>query len=98
MEEQSSPSRKYIILLAIIAIFILILLFWLFIQRSQLLKLVKEKEDEKTEMQHNLDSLMTEHNKIKVSYGALSDSLKAKDSLIQKNALEIRKLLDTEWE
>ena len=98
MEEQNSPSRKYLIYLSILAIILLVLLFWLFIQRSQLMKLVKEKETEKSELQHNLDSLMTEHNKIKRSYGALSDSLKAKDSLIQSNALEIRKLLDTQWE
>ncbi len=49
-------------------------------------------------MQHELDSLMGEHNKIKSSYGALSDSLSAKDSIIQRNAEEIKKLLDTEWE
>ncbi len=98
MEEQNSPTRKYKIYLSILALLFLVLLFWLFIQRSQLMKLVKEKEIEKTELQHNLDSLMTEHNKIKVSYGALSDSLKSKDSLIQKNAVEIKKLLDTEWE
>ncbi len=98
MEEQSPSTRNYKIILAVIAILVLILLFWLFIQRSQLLKLVKEKETEKTELQHNLDSLMTEHNKIKKSYGALSDSLRSKDSIIQKNAVEIKKLLDTEWE
>ncbi|MEI6682341.1 MAG: hypothetical protein WCO44_06920 [Bacteroidota bacterium] len=98
MEEQNSSTRKYKVYLAVVAILVLILLFWLFIQRSQLLKLVKEKESEKTELQHNLDSLMTEHNKIKVSYGALSDSLRSKDSIIQKNAVEIKKLLDTEWE
>ena len=98
MEEQTSPARKYKIYLAIIAILVLVILFWLFIQRSQLMKLVKEKEAEKTELQHNLDSLMTEHNKIKVSYGALSDSLRSKDSLIQRDAIEIKKLLDTEWE
>ena len=96
MEEQTSPARKYKIYLAIIAILVLVILFWLFIQRSQLMKLVKEKEAEKTELQHNLDSLMTEHNKIKVSYGALSDSLRSKDSLIQRDAIEIKKLLDTE--
>ena len=98
MEENKSTSRKYFISFAILGIILLVLIFWLFIQRSQLMKLVRERESEKTEMQHNLDSLMTEHNKIKVSYGALSDSLKSKDSIIQKNALEIKKLLDTEWE
>jgi hypothetical protein len=98
MEEQNTSSRKYKIYLSVLAILLLVLLFWLFIQRSQLMKLVKEKETEKIELQHNLDSLMAEHNKIKISYGALSDSLKSKDSLIQVNALEIKKLLDTQWE
>ena len=98
MEEQNFAARKYKIYFSILAILLLVLLFWLFIQRSQLMKLIKEKEVEKIELQHNLDSLMTEHNKIKISYGALSDSLKAKDSLIQVNAIEIKKLLDTQWE
>ena len=98
MEEQNTQSRKYWIILSILALLLLVLLFWLFIQRSQLMKLVKEKEVEKAEMQHNLDSLMTEHNNLKVSYGALSDSLKSKDSLIQVNALEIKKLLDNQWD
>ena len=98
MEEQSSGVRKYKMYLAILGILILVLAFWLFIQRSQLLKLVHEKETEKNELQHELDSVVVEHNKIKVEYGELSDSLRAKDSLIQANAVEIRKLLDTQWE
>lgn len=98
MEEQKAASHNYRIYISILAILLLVLLIWLLIQRSQLMKLVREKEAEKTEIQHNLDSLMTEHNNIKTSYGALSDSLRTKDSIIQKNALEIRKLLDTEWE
>jgi hypothetical protein len=99
MEETNAGGiRKYKMYLAILGILILVLAFWLFIQRSQLLKLVHEKETERTELQHELDSVVVEHNKIKVEYGALSDSLKAKDSLIQANAMEIKKLLDTQWE
>lgn len=98
MEEQGASSRKYKIYLAVAALLLLVLVFWLFIQRSQLMKLVKDKETEKTELQHELDSLMTEHNDIKKSYGALSDTLRVKDSIIQENATEIRRLLDTEWE
>jgi len=98
MEEQNSTSRKYKIYLSVVTIFVVILIFWLFIQRSQLMILVKEKETEKVELQHELDSVITEHNKIKVSYGALSDSLASKDSIIQADAIEIRKLLDTQWE
>lgn len=96
--EEKGTNRKLKIILALLSIFLLVLIFWLVIQRSQLLRLVKEKEDEKTELQHELDSLMVEHNKIKVSYGALSDSLAGKDSIIQANAIEIRRLLNTEWE
>jgi hypothetical protein len=98
MEDSGTTARKYRLFLAILAIIILALLFWLFIQRSQLLKLVKAREAEKTELQRDLDSLMTEHNNIKLSFGALSDSLKSKDSIIQQNATEIRRLLDTEYE
>jgi len=97
-ENTSSGTRKYKMYLAILGILILVLAFWLFIQRSQLLKLVKEKETERNELQQQLDSVIVEHNKIKTEYGALSDSLKAKDSVIQANAVEIRKLLDTQWE
>ena len=86
------------IYLAVLGLIILVLLFWLFIQRSQLMKLVQEKEIEKVELQRELDSLMTEHNSVKAAYGSLSDSLAAKDSVIQANAIEIRKLLDTQYE
>ncbi len=98
MEEQNTTSRKFKIYLSVLTIIVVILIFWLFIQRSQLMNLVKDKEIEKTELQHELDSLISEHNKIKLSFGALSDSLSSKDSIIQANAIEIRKLLDTQWE
>lgn len=98
MEDYTPASRNYKIILSVLALLILVLIFWLFIQRRQLMRLVKDKEAEKTELQHELDSLMTEHNNFKLSYGALSDSLKAKDSIIQSNATEIRKLLDNQWE
>lgn len=98
MEERNTGTGKMKIYLAVLGLIILVLLFWLFIQRSQLMKLVQEKEIEKVELQKELDSLMTEHNSVKAAYGSLSDSLAAKDSVIQANAIEIRKLLDTQYE
>ncbi|MEI6899552.1 MAG: hypothetical protein WCL00_06725 [Bacteroidota bacterium] len=97
MEGNNSNSRSKIILVVLVLL-ILLLLIWIFYQRSALTKLVKEKETEKTELKSELDSVIQEHNKIKQAYGKLSDSLSAKDSIIQANAIEIRKLLDTEWE
>lgn len=96
MEEQSNTKSRVILILLIVCIIILI--GWIFVQRSTLTKLSKEKEQEAIELKYELDSVIQEHNKIKLAYGALSDSLAAKDSLIQANAIEIRKLLDTEWE
>ena len=97
MEEQTSSNRsKIIIILLILAV--VFLLIWVFFQRNHLNKLVQEKEVEKAELQYELDSVIQEHNKIKAVYGTLSDSLSAKDSIIQANAIEIRRLLDTEWE
>jgi hypothetical protein len=102
MEETTSSTksdnRKNKIIIIVLALAIVALLIWLFTQRTILTKLVREKEQEKTELQKELDSVVAEHNKIKQAYGGLSDSLRAKDSIIQANALEIRKLLDTQWE
>jgi Tfp pilus assembly protein PilO len=98
MEENSSSNKGSKILLILLALVILLLIVWIFIQRSSLTKLTKEKEQEAIELKYELDSVIQEHNKIKLAYGALSDSLSAKDSIIQANAIEIRKLLDTEWE
>jgi hypothetical protein len=98
MEEKNTANRKLIIYISLFGIIILALLVWLFIQRSQMMTLIQEREAEKTVLQQELDSLMTEHNKVKELYGTLSDSLSVKDSIIQANATEIRKLLDTQYE
>lgn len=97
MEEQSG-YRKLKIIIGILAVILVILFIWLITQRTQLTKLVREKDTEKMELQKQLDSLVKEHNQTKAAYGQLADSLKAKDSIIQENAVEIRKLLDSQWE
>ena len=97
MEEQTATSRPKVLMILLVLV-IIVLLIWIFFQKSHLNKLISEKELEKTELKYELDSVIREHNKIKEAYGTLSDSLSAKDSIIQANAIEIRKLLDTEWE
>jgi hypothetical protein len=98
MEEQHTSNRTFKILTGILILALLILVIWTFRQRTQLTSLIKEKDLEKTDLQKELDSVVAEHNKTKQAYGALSDSLKAKDSVIQANAVEIRNLLNTKWE
>ena len=87
-----------IIILIILALAVAGLLFWIFSLRSDMSLLLAEKETQRIELQAELDSLMFEHEMIKEEYGTLSDSLYVKDSIIQANAQEIRKLLDTQWE
>ncbi|NTW24540.1 MAG: hypothetical protein HGA37_07570 [Lentimicrobium sp.] len=88
-----------LIIVLVVLIAGLALLAWLYLStRTRLTNLLEEKEGQRTELQHELDSLITEHNNIKLEYGSLSDSLAGKDSIIQANAVEIRKLLDTQYE
>ena len=106
MSEQAPPADKrgkktgkgLIIILVILVIAIGGLLYWNFSMKSDMTVLLAEKEMQRAELQSELDSMMYEHEQIKVEYGSLSDSLYVKDSIIQANAVEIRKLLDTQWE
>ena len=98
MEEQKTTSKKFKVIIAILILALIALFIFFFLQRTNLNKLLSEKEKEKTALQKELDSVVVEHNKIKKAYGTLSNSLKAKDSVIQANAVEIKKLLDTQWE
>jgi uncharacterized protein YoxC len=98
MEERETNNRTFKIIIGILILALLILGFWTFRQRSELTSLIKEKDIERADLQQQLDSVVAEHNRTKQAYGALSDSLKAKDSVIQANAVEIRNLLGTKWE
>jgi hypothetical protein len=98
MEERETNNRTFKIIIGILILALLILGFWTFRQRSELTSLIKEKDIERADLQQQLDSVVADHNRTKQAYGALSDSLKAKDSVIQANAVEIRNLLGTKWE
>lgn len=91
-------NRWLYIILAVFAIAIIALSIWLISAKSDLRILQDEKEAQKIMLQQEVDSLIEAHNRTKLAYGALADSLIARDSIIQANALEIKKLLDTQWE
>jgi hypothetical protein len=57
-----------------------------------------EKEMQRLDFQAEVDSLMKVHNELKESYGELSLELAEKDSIIQADAVEIKKLLDSQWD
>ncbi len=101
-KENSLPQKNrtllFIILTAALAI-ALIILFILFNRtKNNLEELVQEKELQRIDLQSDLNSLLIEHEQIKADYGSIADSLLTKDSLIQANAKEIKRLLNTQWE
>lgn len=57
-----------------------------------------EKEMQRRDFQAEVDSLMKVHNELKENYGELSLELAEKDSIIQADAVEIKKLLDSQWD
>lgn len=101
MSETTSNQGKVRSLTVVIIIMALLLAIvgwnW-FSMRSEVKDLAQMKEDQRVEMQKQLDSLIAEHNLVKVEAGKLADSLRMKDSIILANATEIKKLLDTKYE
>ena len=96
--ERNSGSKKWILIIALLLIVIVAILIWFIPMKKKYLSIIDEKESLRLELQDELNDLMVKHDSIKTEYGALSDSLAAKDSLIAANAKEIQELLNYKWE
>lgn len=82
------------ILLAIIAV-----LAWMLVnQKKESIIREKDSGSVQLELQGQLDSLLAEHERVKVSYGEISNSLTERDSIINVKAMEIKKLLGAKAE
>ncbi|MGB4204783.1 MAG: hypothetical protein WBJ84_04090 [Bacteroidales bacterium] len=97
-QENKKPSLLNIIVIAALALLAIILVFFLVKNSNKVRDLQAEKEAQRLAFQYELDSLLTEHEAIKTEYGNLTELLAEKDSIIQANAVEIKQLLDTQWE
>ena len=82
------------ILLAIIAV-----LAWMLVnQKKESIIREKDSGSVQLELQGQLDSLLAEHERVKVSYGEISNSLTERDSIINVKAMEIKRLLGSKAE
>ena len=91
VKKQSTVGYKITIgiLIAIIAV-----LLWMILYSREEIKAVNvEKEEIRFTLTGELDSLMVEHLEVKREYGELSEQALRKDSIIQANAKEIKKLI-----
>lgn len=101
MDSNNKKKSQPIWLYAILGVLALALVFLLVrngSMKSDLKDLEAEKELQRLDFQAEVDSLMKVHNDLKESYGELSLELAEKDSIIQADAVEIKKLLDSQWD
>ena len=96
-KKAKQPIWLYAILGAL-AIALVVLLVHNSSMKTDLQELEAEKEMQRADFQAEVDSLMRVHNELKESYGELSQELAEKDSIIQADAVEIKKLLDSQWD
>lgn len=103
-EKQKKNGKNQTLLYAILAALLLALVFVVILAvkntsiKSDLEKLEAEKELQRLDFEAEVDSLMRVHNELKESYGELSLELAEKDSIIQADAVEIKRLLDSQWD
>ena len=101
MSSENKKSNQPIWLYAVLGVLAIALVFLLVRNNSMkgdLEQLETEKEMQRMDFQAEVDSLMKVHNELKESYGELSQELAEKDSIIQADAVEIKKLLDSQWD
>jgi hypothetical protein len=94
--EQKPQGKLYKIIIIIMGVIIAVLVWQLIVTKTRVNTFTVEKETAQTqnkELQHELDSLLVEHEKIKSEYGTLSAQLTEKDSIILAKADEIQTLI-----
>jgi hypothetical protein len=95
-EEKKSNNKIFLVVIIVLALSNLVFL-WLLVNAKKEVKTIIVKQEQtinkNNELQHELDSLLSEHEKIKKEYGDLNGKLDEKDSIILANAEEIQKLI-----
>lgn len=98
MDEKPANTLAYKITIGILLAIIAVLAWMLINQKKEVDTQVKNSDSLQIELQGQLDSLLAEHERVKVSYGDLSNSLSERDSIINLKANEIKQLLGTKSE
>ncbi len=91
--EKKPNTIAYKIIIIVLTLAIIFLLWEKFNSNSVNKAIVEKKTQNNELLQAELDSLLAEHERIKLEYGDLSGKLASKDSLILAQAEEIQKIL-----
>ena len=101
--KKKAIRNKHLLLAALAALLMALVFVTILAVKNSAIKenlqtLEAEKEMQRRDFQAEVDSLMKVHNELKESYGELSQELAEKDSIIQADAVEIKRLLDSQWD
>ncbi|MBP7497416.1 MAG: hypothetical protein KA792_07115 [Bacteroidales bacterium] len=91
-----NSNLVYKVIIAVLLLIIALLVWQIFIQKNKTNVIIVEKEVKNKVLQEELNSLITEHDSIKVEYAQLTDKLSSKDSIISAQAAEIKILIDSQ--
>lgn len=82
------------VLLAVIAV-----MAWMLVNQKKEIVTIKEQSGvQQNELQGELDSLLADHERVKLAYDTLTQAMQEKDSLINVKAAEIKKLIGNKTE
>lgn len=98
MESKPANTLAYKVIIGILLAIIAVMAFMLLNQKKEIIIHEKDTAAVTTELKDQLDSLLAEHERVKVAYGELSNSLTDRDSIINARAMEIKQLLGSKAE
>lgn len=98
MDQKPVNTLPYKISIGVLLAIIAVMAWMLINQKNDFVARENTSDTVKIELQGQLDSLLAEHERVKVSYGELSNSLSERDSIINVKAMEIKQLLSSKSE
>ena len=93
VEIKKGNALGYKLVIVVLAAIIAVLLWLLFTSKQLVTEANDQKEEIRMILSGELDSLMIEHQEIQTEYGELTEKMSVKDSIINANAVEIKKLI-----
>ncbi len=98
MDEKPVKTIGYKLTIGVLLAIIAVMAWMLLNKKKEIVTIEKAGVEQQLNIENQLDSLLAEHERVKASYGELSQTLTSKDSLINVKAMEIKKLLGTKTE
>ena len=95
VETKKGNALGYKLVIIVLAAIIAILLWLLFTSKQLVTEANTQKDEIRMVLTGELDSLLVEHEEVQTEYGELTAQMSVKDSIINVNALEIKKLIAT---